>query len=134
MEIRRRNIAAAFDAQIVLTEVNELVGNPRSSSKELARAITPLLGIRWNRETCQRVGGGDLNKLLYRLRNSQLAQAAYQRVSVLFNVACRLEGPVPANWAHRLNIVRKFGPDSSSDICSWREIANDIGANRPKLR
>ena len=50
-----RNVAVARAAQIVLTEVNKVATNPRASSKELTRALIPLFGIRWNKETFQRV-------------------------------------------------------------------------------
>ena len=128
MEIKNRNIAVTSAALIVLNETNKVVANPRASSKELVRAIIPLFGIRWNKEVCQRVGGGDITKLLYRLRNSKLPPSSYQRVSDLFNTACSLEGPLPPNWVEWLNIIEKFELDNSISLENWREIINDIRA------
>ena len=129
MDILNRNIAVAEAAKIVLKEANKVICDPKASNTALSTAILPLFGIRWNKETCQRVGkDGELTKLLYRLRNSQLAPAAYQKVSALLNEACALDGPLPPNWVQWLDVIEKFELDSSNSISEWRDVVQDIRA------
>ena len=125
---KNRNVAVTSAALIVLNETNKVALNPRTSSKELIRAIIPLFGIRWNKEVCQKVGGRDITNLLYRIRNSKLSPSSYQKVSELFNTACSLVGPLPPNWAEWLNIIENFELGNSTSTELWREIVNDIRA------
>ena len=129
MDILNRELAVAQAAKIVLKEANKVIMDPKASNKALSAAILPLFGIRWSKDTCQRVGkDGELTKLLYRLRNSALAPAAYQKVSALFNEACSLAGPLPPNWVQWLDIIEKFELDNSTNISTWRDIVQDIRA------
>ena len=129
MDIQNRNIAVAAAAKIVLEKANLVICDPKASNSALADAILPLFGIRWDKETCQRVGSnGGLTKLLYRLRNSKLSPSSYQKISALLHEGCSLEGPVPPNWAQWLDIIEKFELDSSTNINEWREIVHAIRA------
>ena len=67
-----------------------------SPARALADTIIPLFGIRWNREVFVRVG--DLNKLMCRLRNSNLPPDSCWRLGDLFSESVLLTGPPPNRW------------------------------------
>ena len=82
--IPNRNVAADAAAKLVLKGINSVLADPRSSAKALSEAIIPLLGLRWNREVCERVGSSTINQMLYRLRNSLLPPETYRGIKELF--------------------------------------------------
>ena len=124
-EIKNRAIATADAAKLVLSGLEKVVEDTGASAKALSEAVFPLYGIRWNMETCQRVGP-EIRHLIWRLRNSKMSPSNYALIRGVLCEAEDLAGPSPINWEQRCSALEQFGLDDRETMSQWRETVTNL--------
>ena len=67
-------------------------------------------------------------RLVSRIVNSNLATKSHIRAKELFKAAIALQGPIPPNWDHWLQIIEKFEREDTIDMDVWRDVVQVIRA------
>lgn len=107
--IVNRDIATAAAEALALDHLNRAPRANPVSSKLLGESTIPIFGIHRPARIIRRVGRRKMNGILRLLRNSQISQHSYDRISQLLQEALGLDlASFHAEWGRWRSVIETF--------------------------
>ena len=116
MDLPNRDIATAEAATLALAPLMLVLKDRSASHLKIATALRPLFGIRRSRAVIKKVGSGHLCKILSAIRNSNLSQTDYDRLSTLWKTALSWDDTSPPAWDSWRPLIERWDLDTKYQL------------------
>ena len=111
MLIPHRDLATSGAANLVITQLVNILKDVTSPKKMIIQDVTPIFRIRRNATVLRRVGKEKLRKVLWSMRNSKLDLGTYLKVRILWLSANTDEDDFPQLWEPWRSVIERFNLD-----------------------
>ena len=120
----------ASAASILINNVIDTLNKKKVSSQELETAIKPFAVIQWNREIISRIGIDKINRILGRLKRSQVCKKALRLAIDHFHTALADNGvTLPNRLTEWLVAITKYSLNTLADFDTWAPAIERLEAN-----
>ena len=118
MEAPQRELATTDASKLVLSSLERVLRDTSSTKEQIADALAPVFGIRWDAQIVRKIHSGRMCNILAPLRNSNLDKSNYQRIVTFWKGDQKCEPAFTASWGEWRDLIGKFNLDDAP-LSDW---------------